>query len=75
MALMLKMLLMRHDFDKLYVMCDNEKIGMPCFVCRAVINEFFAPDSKVICMNPEGEEEIHTVRELCPYPFSDEDLK
>lgn len=65
----------RHDFDKLYVMCDNEKIGMPCFVCRAVINEFFAPNSKVICMNPEGEEEIHTVRELCPYPFSDEDLK
>ncbi len=64
-----------HDFDTLYVMCDNDKIGMPCFVCRMVISEFFETDRKIICMNPKGEEEIHTVAELCPYPFSDEDLK
>lgn len=63
------------DFASLYVMCDNEKIGMPCFVCRAVISEFYDKDAKVICMNPMGAEEVHTVLELCPYPFSDEDLK
>lgn len=65
----------RHDFDKLYVMCDNEKIGYPCFVCRMVISELMDNDCKVIAMNPNGNEKIHTVEELCPYPFSDEDLK
>jgi len=65
----------RYDFEKLYVMCNNKKIGMPCFACRAVISELMEPDKIVIAMNPDGKEEIHTVRELCPYPFSDEDLK
>lgn len=63
------------DFRELYVMCDNEKIGMPCFVCRMVITEFFDKSDNIICMNPKGEQEIHTVEELCPYPFSEEDLK
>lgn len=63
------------DFKELYVMCDNEKIGMPCFICRMIITEFFDKLDKIICMNPSGETEIHTVEELCPYPFSDEDLK
>lgn len=65
----------RYEFDKLYVMCDNDKIGMPCFACRMVISELFDKDCEIICMNPKGEYEIHTVEELCPYPFSDEDLK
>ena len=62
------------DFSHLYVMCDSDIIGMPCFVCRAVIGEFFDTDAKVICMNPKGEEEVHTVGELCPYPFNEEAL-
>lgn len=65
----------RYEIESLYVMCDNEKIGMPCFACRAVISELMEPDKLVIAMNPNGEEERHTVAELCPYPFSDEDLK
>lgn len=65
----------RYDFDKLYVMCDNEKIGMPCFACRAVISEMYDDDAEIIAMNPNGKSEIHSVRELCPLPFSDEDLK
>lgn len=65
----------RYDFEKLYVMCDNDKIGMPCFLCRMVISEMFEKDKEIVCMNPAGKVEIHTVEELCPYPFSDEDLK
>ena len=64
-----------YDFETLYVMCDNEKIGMSCFLCRMVISEMFEPDKKIIAMNPRGEEEVHTVSELCPYPFGSEDLK
>lgn len=63
------------DFKELYVMCENDKIGMPCFACRMVISELFDKDVPIICMNPNGDTEIHTVEELCPYPFSDEDLK
>ena len=65
----------KHDFSKLYVMCDNSKIGMQCCACRQVFLELFDLDMQIICMNPDGEEEMHTVRDLCPYPFNDEDLK
>ena len=65
----------KHDFEKLYVMCDNEKIGMPCMVCRQVIIEFFENDKEIIAMNPNGETITHTVSELCPYPFNEDDLK
>ncbi len=65
----------KHDFETLYVMCDNEKIGFSCMLCRQVISEFFEPDKKVIAINPNREEISLTVKELCPYPFSDEDLK
>ena len=63
------------DFKELYVMCDNEKIGMPCNICRQVFLEFFESNMKVICMNPDGVTLIKTVSELCPYPFDSEDLK
>lgn len=65
----------RYDFEKLYVMCDNEKIGMSCFLCRQVIFEVFEPEKIVVAMNPSGETKELKVSELCPYPFSDEDLK
>lgn len=65
----------KNDFEKLYVMCDNEKIGMPCMVCRQVIGEFFEPAKEIIAMNPNGDTITHTVSELCPYPFNEDDLK
>lgn len=65
----------KNDFEELYVMCDNDKIGMPCFVCRQVIVEFFSNDKKIICMNPMGERKEFDVSELCPYPFDENDLK
>lgn len=65
----------KHDFEKMYVMCDNEKIGMSCMICRQVIQEFFEKDKMIIAMNPNGDEIVHTVEELCPYPFDEGDLK
>lgn len=65
----------KYDFDRLYLMCDSDKIGLPCFACRAVISELFMPDCKVIAMTPNGKEEVYTVSQLCPYPFNDENLK
>lgn len=65
----------KNDFETLYVMCDNEKIGMPCFLCRQVVSEFFGLDQEIVVMNPAGDMKTFTVKELCPYPFSEEDLK
>jgi len=44
-------------------------------VCRQVIIEFFENDKEIIAMNPNGETITHTVSELCPYPFNEDDLK
>ena len=63
------------DFEALYVMCDNKKIGMPCFQCRQVFLEFFEKNMLVTCMNPDGEKLVLAVKDLCPYPFDSEDLK
>lgn len=62
------------DFKEIYVMLENG-IGTPCFACRQVILEFMELDKKVICMDKEGNTKTYTVQELCPYPFSSEDLK
>lgn len=64
----------KYDFEKLYVMCDAKLIGTPCFICRQVISELIEPDKEVICINPEGEQKVFKVKELCPYPFDEVSL-
>ena len=61
------------DFDKLYLMLSSHKAGVPCFACRQVLMEFMDYDSKIICVDKDGETE-YTLKQLCPYPFSEEDL-
>ena len=63
------------DFEKIYVMLENGKIGWPCMACRQVILEFFEKDKTIISVDKNGNMESHTVAEMCPYPFSEEDLK
>lgn len=62
------------DFEKLYIMTKGE-ISTPCFICRQFITEFFDEDKEIICMNENGEEKIYQVKDLCPYPFNEGDLK
>ena len=62
------------DFKSIYVMLSNGEFGTPCFACRQVILEFFDKKSKIISVDEDGEEKVYTVEELCPYPFSSEDL-
>ena len=63
------------EFRELHVMVSSGRIGTPCFVCRQMIVELFNPDSKVYCYSTNGEVKEFTVSELCPYPFSGDDLK
>lgn len=62
------------DFKKIYVMVSGDKLSTPCFICRQVISEFFDKDSEVILMGKNGEMEKHTVSEMCPFPFDENDL-
>ncbi len=65
----------KEDFLELYIMCDHEKTSSCCFLCRQVIVEFMDPECKIVFMSNDGKEEQHFVKEVCPYPFSKEDLK
>ena len=62
------------DFKKLYVMVSGDKLSTPCFICRQVISEFFDKNSEIVLMGKNGEMEVHTVLEMCPYPFDSEEL-
>ena len=64
----------RGDLQALYVMVGSGKIGMPCFMCRQVISEFFDPECLVVCFSTTGDREEYKVKELCPHPFTSEDL-
>ena len=61
------------DFKELHVMCDSDKIGMPCFICRQVISELFNKEDKIYVYS-RGDMKVYTVEDICPYPFTEENL-
>ena len=63
------------DFKEINVMVSSGEVGMPCFVCRQMLVELFDKDSVVRCYSTKGDYVEYTVRELCPYPFDENDLK
>ena len=65
----------KNDFKELHLMVDSGEIGMPCFLCRQVISEFFEEECKIYCYSTKGDRKIYTVSELCPNPFGSDDLK
>lgn len=65
----------KYDFSKIYIMVDTENISTCCFLCRQTIIEFFELESSVICMNNKGEYLEYKVKDLCPAPFNEEDLR
>lgn len=63
------------DFKEINVMISSGRIGTPCFACRQVISEMFDENDIVRCFATTGEYKEYTVGELCPYPFTKDDLK
>ena len=61
------------DFSELHVMVDSDKIGMPCFMCRQVITEFFDENDKIYVYS-RNDSMIYKVKDLCPYPFNENNL-
>lgn len=63
------------DFKEMHCLCaDSDKVSTSCFACRQVMSELFDKDVKCYFYANTGEVKAYTVSELCPYPFSEEDL-
>ena len=58
------------DFTAIAVIGSDNKICMPCGVCRQVISEFCGADFKIICVNKTGEYKEYTLGELLPFSFT-----
>ena len=58
------------DFTAIAVIGSDDKICMPCGVCRQVISEFCGADFKIICANKTGEYKEYTLDELLPFSFT-----
>ncbi len=61
------------DFKELHIMVDSDKIGTPCFMCRQVMSEFFDKDV-IVYMYSRDDMMEKTIEELCPYPFTEDNL-
>ena len=63
------------DFKEMHCMCaDSNQISTSCFGCRQVMSDLFDRDVPCYFYTNTGESKMYTVRELCPYPFTDDDL-
>ncbi len=62
------------DVKEINVMISSGEIGTPCFVCRQMIIELCDLDTPINCYSTKGEVKTFTVRELCPHPFTEDDL-
>ena len=65
----------RGDIKEINVMVSSGKIGTPCFVCRQMISELMEEDAIVRCYATSGEYKEYLVKELCPFPFGEDDLQ
>ena len=61
------------DFKELHVMCDSDKLGMPCFICRQVISEFFDKNDQIYVYS-RNEVKVFKIEDICPYPFTEDNL-
>jgi len=64
----------KDDFAALYIMANSNKIAMPCMLCRQTFTELLDEQLVVTLYNNEGESKQVLVKELCPFPFSEENL-
>ncbi len=60
---------------EIHVMSKTEEDCFPCFVCRHALNDLCDKEVPVISHTYSGRTTSHTIQELCPYPFGDDNMK
>ena len=56
-------------------MNSSKKIATPCFLCRQVFEEMFDSEMPVVCYNANGESITYKVKDLCAFPFGEDNLE
>ena len=62
------------DVKEIHVASKTEDDCWPCFICRHALNDLCDRDTVVYSHTYRGRVVSHTIEELCPYPFGDENL-
>ena len=62
------------DVKEIHVMSKTEQDCWPCFICRHAISDLCSTETVVYSHTYSGRVESHTVKELCPFPFGDDNL-
>ena len=62
------------DIKEINLMVSSGKISTPCFVCRQMILELCDKETLINCYDVDGNMKTYTIEDLCPHPFSEEDL-
>ena len=61
---------------EIHVMSKTEDDCFPCFICRHALNDLCDKDTLIISHNySDSRVVVHKLEELCPYPFSDDNMK
>lgn len=63
------------DIKEIHIMSKTEDDCFPCFICRHALSDLCDKDVKVYSHTYSDRVVIHTVEELCPYPFGDNNMK
>lgn len=64
------------DIKEIHVMSKTEDDCWPCFICRHAISDLCDKDVKIYSHTySDSRVVVHTVEELCPYPFGDDNMK
>ena len=62
------------DVKEIHIMSKTDMDCFPCFICRHAINDLCDKDVMVYSHTYNNKIVSHTVSELCPYPFSEDNL-
>ena len=62
------------NFKSIHILGSSD-YTMPCFICRQTFVEFFDDDVDIYIYNFDGKFKKYSMNEVCPLPFSKEDLK
>ena len=63
------------DVKEIHVMSKTEDDCFPCFVCRHALHDLCDEDVIVYSHTYQDRVVSHTIGELCPYPFGDDNMK
>ena len=64
------------DVREIHVMSKTEDDCFPCFICRHALNDLCDRNVKIFSHTYTNSKIVeHTIEELCPYPFDDDNMK